>query len=182
MEVPLELSFRNFESDPAVESEIRDYVAKLEEFYDRITACTVIVEAPHQRHRQGNLYQVRIRLAVPRAEIVVDRATGDDRAHEDLHVAIRDAFKSARRQLQDYVRKLRGDVKSHDEPSTGRIIRLNADEGYGFIETADGREIYFHANSLVSVPFDRVEVGMLVRFEEQTGDEGPQASTVHCHG
>ncbi|QDU39784.1 Cold shock protein CspB [Maioricimonas rarisocia] len=180
MTIPLELSFRNLDHDPVIEEEIRGYVAKLEEFFDRITSCKVIVEAPHQRHRQGNLFQVRIRLAVPRTEIVVDRASGSSPAHEDLHVAVRDAFKSARRQLQDYVRKLRGEVKSHEEPPQGRIVRLNPEDGYGFIETPDGREIYFNANSLVDVRFEQIVEGMPVRFAEVPGDQGPQATTVRC--
>ncbi|MFG0333022.1 MAG: HPF/RaiA family ribosome-associated protein [Maioricimonas sp. JB049] len=180
MAIPLELSFRNLDHDPVIEQEIHGYVAKLEEFFDRIISCKVVVEAPHQRHRQGNLFQVRIRLAVPRSEIVVDRASGSSPEHEDLHVAVRDAFKSARRQLKDYVHKLRGEVKTHEEPPQGRIVRIIPDEGYGFIETPDGREVYFHANSLVDIRFDRIEEGTAVRFSEAPGDQGPQATTVRC--
>jgi cold shock CspA family protein/ribosome-associated translation inhibitor RaiA len=170
------------EPSPSIESEIRDKAAQLEEFFDRITACTVVVEAPHHHHQQGNLYHVRVRIAVPRKEIVVDREPSAHHAHEDLHVTIRDAFKEARRQLQDYAREIRGDVKVHETPPHGQIVKLFPEEGYGFITTPDGREIYFHANSVLDVPFDELAIGSEVRFVEEAGDKGPQATSVRLVG
>ena len=132
MQVPLELSFRDVDHTPEVEAEIRAKVAGLEEFFNRITACRVVVEAPHHHHRRGNVYHVRIFLAVPGSELVVDREPREHHAHESLHVAIRDAFDSARRRLQDYVRRLRGDVKEHEPtpPHRADAVDEASDESF----------------------------------------------------
>jgi len=116
METPVTIAFQNLDRSEWIEQDVRGYVAKLEEFYDRITSCHVVVEAPHRHHKHGNLYRVRVVLSVPHRELVVDRDRGDQAEHVDLHVAIRDAFKALRRQLEDYVRELRGDVKTHVVP------------------------------------------------------------------
>lgn len=178
MQVPLEISFRHVDHSPEIEAEIRDKVAKLEEFYDRITRCSVVIEAPHHHHQKGNLYHVRIRLGVPGREIAVDRDPPEHQAHEDPHVTLRDAFDATRRQLQDYARELRGDVKAHETPPSGFVTKLFPQEEYGFIETPDGREIYFHANSLLEIDFEKLEIGDELRFVEEQGDEGPQATSV----
>jgi cold shock CspA family protein/ribosome-associated translation inhibitor RaiA len=182
MQVPVEIDFRNMERSEAVEDDIRQHVEKLEEFFDRITSCRVVLEAPHQHHHQGNLYHVRILLSVPRRELIVDREPSEHHAHEDIHVTIRDAFKAMRRQLEDYVREMRGDVKAHARPPHGKVARLFREEDYGFIETPDGRELYFHRNAVLDDAFDGLTLGAEVRFEEEAGDKGPQASTVRLVG
>lgn len=101
MPVPVEVLFHNLDRSPAVEADIRERVAKLERFADDILSCRVTVEGPHKHHRQGNLFVVRVDLRVAGNDIIVSRSPGDDRAHEDVHVAVRDAFDAARRQLQD---------------------------------------------------------------------------------
>jgi ribosome-associated translation inhibitor RaiA len=114
MQVPLQIAFKNMDHDAAAEAEIREKAAKLEQFSDRITSCHVTVEAPHTRHLQGSVYRVRIHLALPAHQgVVVDREPEVDQSHADLRVAIRDAFKAARRQLQDAMRQLQGAVKTH---------------------------------------------------------------------
>lgn len=178
MQVPVEISFRNMDRSESVESDIREKVAKLEEFFDRITCCRVVVEAPHKHHHQGNLYHVRIQLEVPQHELVVDREPREKHSHEDVSVAVRDAFQAIRRQLEDYVRMLRGDTKTHSTVPHGRIVRLFPEEGYGFIQMPDEREVYFHANSLLDADFDHLEVGTEVRFVEEQGEKGPQAASV----
>lgn len=180
METPLQVTFRNMERTPAIEEQIEARVQKLETFCDRIVGCHVVVEAPHRRHRQGNQYSVKLQVSVPRREIVINRDPGRDEAHEDVGIAIRDAFSAAQRQLEDYVRELRGDTKSHAVPAHGRIQKLLDD--FGFIETADQREFYFHANSVIGHPFANLEVGQEVRFVEEAGDEGPQATSIHLLG
>jgi cold shock CspA family protein/ribosome-associated translation inhibitor RaiA len=183
MEVPLHIAFRNMDHDPAIAEEIRRRADKLEEFCDRITSCTVTVEAPHQHHRQGNLYRVRIHLALPRhGEVVADRERGIDHAHEDVHVALRDAFKAARRQLQDAMRERQGATKQHMPLAPGWVARLFPDYRYGFIETPDGREVFFHSHSVVDHPFEELVAGDEVRFAEEQGDKGPQATVVHVVG
>jgi cold shock CspA family protein len=142
-------------------------------------SCRVVVERANSRHNTGDLYSTRIFIALPGGkEVAVTKAQGDKHAHEDVLVAIRDAFQAARRQLEDYARIMRGDVKTHDGPPEGRVARFLAERSAGFIETDDGREIYFHRNSVVEGDFDALEIGDRVRFHEGLGADGPQASTV----
>jgi len=109
MSIPLQISFRNMDPSPAVEERIRKKAAKLERFHDRIVGCTVVVEAPHRHHHKGKLYSVRVDISVPGKDVVVDRAKPVDHAHEDVYVAVRDAFDAAVRRLEDRTRKMRGD-------------------------------------------------------------------------
>jgi hypothetical protein len=88
---------------------------------------------------------VRIDLAVLGREIMVDRSGPKDHAHEDVHVAIRDAFAAVTRKLEDVAREMRGDVKIHAAPAHGKVVRLFPDDGYGFILTSDGHEVYLRA-------------------------------------
>jgi ribosome-associated translation inhibitor RaiA len=131
MEIPLQITFRNMAPSQAIEDNIREKVSKLESFYDRIMSCRVIVEAPHRHHRKGKAYEVRIDLTVPGGELVVNRAPkrletaklrlqkvsekeenelieshepSKHAAHEDIYVAIRDAFNAAGRKLEDHAR------------------------------------------------------------------------------
>ncbi len=178
MQEPLRIAFRNMEPPIGAEEDIRARAADLERFFDGIVACSVVVEARHRHHRQGRLYHVRIDLVVPAREIVVRREPSEHHAHEELHVAIRDAFDAARRQLQDHARELRGDVKTHAGPTKGRIARLFPD--YGFLVNDAGDEVYLHKNAVLGRGFDRLREGDEVRYviEEGEGEQGPQASTV----
>lgn len=182
MQIPLEVNFRNMDHSAELEAEIRHKAENLEEFCDRITSCRVMVEAPHQHHRKGNLYRVRIHLSVPQKELVVDHDPGNRYAHEDVDVTIRDAFNAARRQLQDYVREIQGKTKTHEVPPHGRVSELYSEDNYGFITTPDDREIFFHANSVSNDAFDQLKIGSEVRFTEEEGEKGPQATTVHIEG
>lgn len=180
MEIPLRITYRDIESSPAIESQIRTRVEQLGKFHQRITGCHVTVEAHHRHHRKGKLYHVAVHLVVPEGEIVVKRDPSEHHAHEDIHVAIRDAFDAARRQVEDHVRFQRGDLKQHEIPPHGTVVRLLSDEGYGFIRSTDGQEIYFHRNSVAEGNFDALRVGDEVRFalHEGEGEKGAQASTV----
>jgi ribosome-associated translation inhibitor RaiA len=119
MELPLQLQFRNLEPSPAIEAAVRKYVNKLQNFNGDIISCRVAIESPHKHQYKGKLYRVVVDVRVPGKEIVVSRAPDDQQAHEDVYVAIRDAFDAARRQIQDYVRVRRGRVKAHEPPSEG---------------------------------------------------------------
>ncbi|MGQ0635981.1 MAG: HPF/RaiA family ribosome-associated protein [Planctomycetaceae bacterium] len=182
MAFPVQISFHGLDRSEALEADVRKHAMKLEEFSDRITSCHVVLEKPHKHHRQGNTYHVRIRVAVPRRELVVDREPEADHAHEDPYVTVRDAFKAMRRQLEDYAREIRGDVKTHAAYPPGRVIRMVPNEDYGIIETPDGREIYFHRHSVLDDAFARLHVGSAVTFVEEQGEKGPQASTVRLSG
>jgi cold shock CspA family protein len=206
MEIPLKITFRNMPPSKAIEANIEEKVAKLDSLYDGIMSCRVIVEAPHRHHHKGKAYQVRIDMTVPGDEIVINRTPkrleaaksarpeelekelaeshepSKHGAHEDLYVAIRDAFNAAGRKLQDHARRRQGKVKIHEPAAQARVVRIFPIEDYGFLETPDGREIYFHKNSVLQTSFDRLEVGTEVYFAEEVGEKGPQASTVRVAG
>jgi ribosomal subunit interface protein len=173
MQVPLQITVRNVPHSSALDARIRDKAAKLEEFDPRIISCHVTVEESGKHQHQGRQFAVHIDLRVPGREIAVTREH-----HEDVFVALRDAFDSATRQLEDVVREKRGDVKAHDVPQHGKIARLSVDEGYGFIETEDGRELYFSRENVVHPTFEHLETGMAVQFIEELAADGPQAKRV----
>jgi len=115
MNVPLQLTFRNMDHSDAVETDVRNHVEKLEQLFPNIiTACRVVVELSHQRHQQGNLFHVLVDITVPDKELVASREPRDNHAHEEMHVTLRDAFAAAKRQLEQYSQKRRGQVKTHD--------------------------------------------------------------------
>jgi len=180
MQTPLQITFRGFPHSDAVEANIRRKAEKLDNFDGHIMSCRVVVEAKHHHHHKGNLYHVRIDLTTPRNELVVSREHHDEHAHEDVYVAIRDAFNAALRQLEDYARTRRGDVKTPSGLAHGTVTALVPERDFGFIQTPDGREIYFHRNSVLGAGFDELKLGREVRFAEEEGDKGPQASTVHA--
>jgi len=183
MEVPLEIVFEGMDPSDAVRGRIEEEMAKLDRFHGRITSCRVVVEAPRHHKAKGGLFSVRVHMTLPgHVNIEAQRNPPKDQAHEDAYIAIRDAFKAARRQLQDRTRKQKGKVKAHEAPPHGRIVRLFAEEGYGFIEDSEGREVYFHRNAVLNDGFDRLAVGQEVRFADAMGEKGPQATTVQPVG
>jgi ribosomal subunit interface protein len=172
MKLPLQITTRNVSLSEAAEDTIREKAAKLESFYDRIMSCRVLVETPHRHKQQGLLYNVRLDITVPGGEIVVKREP-----NEDLYVAIRDSFDAARRQLLALVRRQRGKVKVHEAPPVGYVVDLH--DEYGFIETDEGREVYFHRNAVKgNGGFEHLEANTVVKFVEEQGEEGPQATVV----
>jgi ribosomal subunit interface protein len=182
MQLPLQIAFRNLDRSEAIAAKVEERASKLEQYYDGIIGCRVVVEAAHKHHRRGNHYHVRVDVTVPDGEFIANREPDEHHRYTDVYVAIRDAFDSMRRQLEDYARRRRGQVKAHETPGHGRIVELKSDEGYGRIESPDGRLIYFHSNSILDADFDKLELGMEVRFDEEPGERGPQASTVHVVG
>lgn len=183
MQVPAEITFRNCESSEELRTEIAKQLHRLEKFSGRITSCQVVIEAPKTRHRQGDAFKVELRIAMPeRKNILVSRSHGDIPENEHPLVAIRNAFHAAQGQIEDAAREMRGAVKTHEPPDHGRITRFLAGEDCGFIETNDGREVFFSRNAVLNDGFDDLMVGSEVRFVEQQGDKGPQASSVRLIG
>ncbi len=168
----LQLAVRNLKLSEARREDIHKKAEGLGKYFDRLMRCRVVVEVPH-RHSREALYNIEIEMRVPGAELIVKR-----QPNADLDAAVRDAFDSARRQLEDFARKFRGAVKHHEGATQGEISVLYPDGGYGYIKTPDGREIYFHGHSVVNKDFGRLRVGEKVRFVEEQGEKGPQASTV----
>jgi ribosomal subunit interface protein len=175
----LTVTFRGMDPSEAIEALVRERASRLERFRDQLVSCRVVVESPHRHHQHGRLFHIRIDVTTPGGELVVNRDHGDDHSHEDAYVAVRDAFEALERRLKDYTDKRRGYVKSRDggQP-VARIARLNAEEGYGFLGTSDGREIYFHENAVKGGTFEALTVGTPVHFAETEGTEGPQATVV----
>ncbi|MGD1211165.1 MAG: HPF/RaiA family ribosome-associated protein [Candidatus Acidiferrales bacterium] len=200
MQVPLQITFRNMESSPLVQEWIEEQVVRLDSFYRPIMGCRVAVELPHRHHRKGAQYHIRIDLTLPGGEVVIKhqpnlrtRAALEGKAkttknlevgapHKNLRQAIDDAFKAAARRLQDYARRQSGRVKTHEALPVARVRSLLPDEDYGFLVTPDGREIYFHRDSVLNRGFARLKVGTIVSFVEEKGEKGPQASTVRIAG
>ena len=178
MQTQPQVSFNDVPVDEQVRAAALEHVAQLERLSDRITGCHVVIAQPHHHHREGRLYSVRVDVVVPGGEIVVNRDQHLDHAHEDVFVALRDAFLAARRRLEDHVRRRRGVEKTHAPRARGRIAQIFPLEGYGFIETPDGREVYFHRNAISDLEFKAADVGSAVSFSEEEGEKGPQAAAV----
>lgn len=187
MKLPLQITFHNVPHSPTIESAIRAGAERLEAFYDRIMSCRVVVDQPHRHHKEGNLYQLRIDLKVPGAELVVKRDPAEHVDYRDIGIMIHEAFEEMHRQLMGFVERRRGFVKSREVPPHARVAKLFPEAGYGFLETLDGREVFFHRNSVLNGGFKQLDVGTEVSFVEELGEKGPQASTVkvvgrHGHG
>jgi cold shock CspA family protein/ribosome-associated translation inhibitor RaiA len=183
MQTPLEVDFQDLSKTPQIEDAIARHVAHLEKRYGRVTSCRVALRGPGGHHQTGGLYEVNIRLALPNGrEVNVGRTAQADERHADLAFAINHAFKRARRRLQDHVRRLQGVVKQHDGPPIGTVTRLDPSGEFGFLESGDGREIYFHRNSVLDGGFSRLAAGARVTFAEEAGEKGAQASTVKLLG
>jgi cold shock CspA family protein len=183
MQTPVEVDFQGMAGTASIQMEIAEHINELEDRFGRVTACRVVLKGPGGHHRTGGLYEVNIRLALPDGrEVNVGRTPTADERHSDLTFAINDAFKRARRQLQDQARRIDGQVKRHEAQPIGTVKLLDESGDFGFLETSDGREIYFHRNSVLNGGFDRLAVGMHVTFAEESGEKGPQASTVRLLG
>lgn len=184
MQTPPEITFVDSEPSPAVETRVRERVARLEKHFDGITSCHVFIASPHQHQRKGRRYEVRVEVRVPGTELAITGKPGDVNAHEDVYVAVRDAFDAMERQLEKWKQRIRGVVKTHEQMPQGRICEMRADEGFGRIETVDGGVIYFHRNAVVGTEFESLREGDPVEYVAQAGEseEGPQASTVRRIG
>jgi ribosomal subunit interface protein len=178
-EIPVMVTFKDMATSEAVEARIRERSQKLGRYHERITACRVVIAEAHRQHHKGTLFHVRIDLTVPDGEIVVNREPELDHAHEDAYVAIRDAFDATERQLRGWVgRHAKHGAKAHPTPRHGEVARIFAEEGFGFIETPDGDEVYFHKNAVTKNGWRKLNVGSHVRFSEAEGDKGPHATSV----
>jgi ribosomal subunit interface protein len=179
MRIPLELTFRNMPHSNAIEAAVHERVAKLERFFPRIISCRIVVEEVARRDKARALvYRVRVDVRVPGRELVGDKAPPPQRFHEDVYIALRDAFDAVVRELEDFARRERGEVKCHEEHPRGRVSTLFPERGYGFIEGPDETTVYFHRHSVQNVGFDHLAVGTEVSFIEEDGDKGPQARAV----
>ncbi|MEO7163874.1 MAG: HPF/RaiA family ribosome-associated protein, partial [Bdellovibrionia bacterium] len=184
MEVPLRLTFKNLDPSNAVASHVRELLDRLAKFYPRIVSCLVIIEVPHRNHQKGNLFLIHIILNIPGGELAIKQHQKLAVANQDIYVAIHEAFDRAKRGLDEHNQIQNRQIKKHSSPySRGHVARLLTNEegdyenDYGFLETEDGRDIYFHRHAVLGKNYDQLEIGTEVRFIEEQGDLGPQAST-----
>src|SRR3974377_1535346 len=183
MQTPPEIVFEGLPATAQINDVINTHLAQLEARWGAITCCHVFVKGPGQRHRKSGLYDVHIRLALPDGrEVNVTRTPPADERHSDLTFAVDDAFKHARRQLQDQVRRMQGHIKDHQSFATATVARIDPSGEFGFLETADGQEIYFHRNSVVGHGASSLQVGSRVTYVEEPGEKGPQATTAKVMG
>lgn len=173
MQSPLQITMRDMPHSDMLEDHIRQKVVKLENFYPHLVGCRIVIEVPHRHKQQGRKFDVRLDITVPGGELIVNRE-GDG----DVYVALRDAFDAAKRQLEDYGHRQRGATKAHPPVYHGKVTRIVTDEAYGFIETEDGRELYFHRDNLANGDFERLEIGSEVHFLEDAAADGLQAKRV----
>ncbi|MEP7068744.1 MAG: HPF/RaiA family ribosome-associated protein [Usitatibacter sp.] len=105
-----QITYRGMPHSPAMDDRIRDLAAKLDDLHPKITRCHVVVDETDRHKSKGNLFNVHVDLHIPGNEIAATH-----QAHTDAYVAISQAFDVVTRQLEDAVRRQRGDVKSHRE-------------------------------------------------------------------
>jgi cold shock CspA family protein len=164
----------------AIEELIREKVKKLERICDYISSCRVVVEDTQQYQNSGQPYRIRLTLTVPPGHhLAVTREENENDIHTSLEKEIRNAFEAAERQLKELKQRQRKEVKVHSDMK-GVVRKLFVDRGYGFIESLDGRDIYFHRNSVLHNGFDALSDGTGVMYTEEMGNEGPQATSVYA--
>ncbi len=179
MQIPLDITFRNAERSDPVEAVVRERVDKLGQIFDHIISCRVTLDVPNRTPNYDVLnHRVNVEINVPGEELVASREPNENDNFNDIYVTIRDAFDAAEQQLRSYAGRLRETQVSHEDSPYAIIDKMFLDKGYGFLMTSDGREIYFHENSVSPPGFDKLNKGDTVRFVEALGDEGPQASLV----
>ena len=181
MVLPLQITFRDMPQSDAIADLIRERVAKLERYCNVMMSCRVVIQEATRRRHQGNLFCLTLDVTVPGAELATGHGNrGEPHAYEDIRLAIRDAFQAMERQLKTYMAQRRREIKVHPSQPVARVTRLFPQDGYGFITTPEGRDVYFHTNAVINEGWEEIDIGSEVRFAEEMGDNGPQATTVEC--
>ncbi|EKD77671.1 MAG: ribosomal subunit interface protein domain/'cold-shock' DNA-binding protein [uncultured bacterium] len=171
MQVPVQITFRDFPHSDAVNTHLHEKIDHLQKFCHNIVACHVVLELSSKNRHQGNLHNTRITLTVPGKELV---STHNE--NEDLYLSIRNAFDDMTRQLEEHTRLT--NANHHQSLMYGKIVRLFNGDGFGFIESEDGTEFYFNASHVQHPDFHKLSVGMPVHFIQEAGQDGPQAHRV----
>jgi len=180
MQTPLQLEIQGFNPSDHLKQVIQDNIDKLERRFGRMTACRVAIRSPDAHHRAGEPYFVTIRLALPgrRDVMVKPPPRARDRRQAEVNFAVNDAFRRAARQLGDHATKMKSIALPNVSQPQGKVTSIDAGGNFGFLEGDDGREIYFHANSVLGGRFASLKTGDRVSYHEESGEKGPQASTV----
>jgi len=174
---PLEVRFLGIEPSPAVEAAARAKAAKLDLFRGDLMSCRVTIELADKHKHNGHPYAVRIDVTMSGKELCVDRVQ-----HEDVYVALRDAFDDMKRQIEESARRARGQEKAHPALLHGEVVRFSNEDRCGFIRTAEGDEYWFGPDNVAGMPWEHVKVGAAVRFIPELAAEGRQAKRVSLGG
>lgn len=181
MQEPLQLTFHNLDQSDALENRVRERVDRMERYYDGVIGCRVSIEAPHKQPHKSTL-GISITVHVPGKDLVVKR---EGRLHEadgrqEAARIVNDAFDAIDRQLEQFSQKQRHDVKAHDGPVYARVVRLYPAQDYGFIETPESLNLYFHRAVVRDDKYDELKVGSEVYYAaaDEEGPMGPQASSI----
>ncbi|MEX0738521.1 MAG: ribosome-associated translation inhibitor RaiA [Pseudohongiella sp.] len=102
-----QIVFHNIDQSDALTDSVNKRVEKLRRYNGDIIGGRVVLDSPHNNHHKGKVYSVTLELHTPNKEVVVTQEQHDNHAHEDLYVAIRDAFNAAERQLKSVDKKHR---------------------------------------------------------------------------
>ena len=182
MDRPLEIAFHNTEPSAAVEAEIRRHVDRLSTRYPHLTGCRVSVEALHQKHQHGNIFDVHVMMAVPGKELAVSHGPHHARerhAKPDVMASVRDAFKAAERQLLSFKERLSDEVATPNGSAvTGHVTEIEPGADHGFLLTNLGTQLYFHRDSVTNGRFEALCAGDAVHYVQEEGDAGPVAAKV----
>lgn len=181
METEPQIVFEHMDSSDAVRERVLQELADLERIFGRITSARVSMSPPPNQHTKGYLWRTNIHLALPGGrEVAVSSKPHAGAVNSDIYSSIEGAFSAARRQLQDQVRLMEGDVKAHGLGSEqiGQVDRIMPEDGYGFIVTPSGHEVWFSQRKVKHNEFRNMHIGTRVYFEEELGDQGPMATTV----
>lgn len=182
METDPQIVFENMDSSDALRARVLDELADLERIHGRITSARVSMSAPPREHRKGFLYRTNIHLVLPGGrEVAVSHNPQAGRAEHDLYTSVLDAFDVARRQLKAKVEQMEDRAKAQaggGPEQIGQVIRIFPEDGYGFIVTPSGHEVFFSRKKVKHNGFTDMQIGTRVYFEEEMGDQGPLATTV----
>lgn len=180
MQEPLQIAFHNMASSPALEERVRALFARLERYYDGIISARIVIEAPHKQPHKSTI-GVSISIGVPGRDIVVKREQRLREADDHNVRVLNEAFEAAARQVEEYSRIRRREVKAPEpERQHARIVRLYPEQDYGFIETRERQNLYFHRAVVRDDQFDALEVGSEVYYTlaDDEGALGPMASNI----
>ncbi len=183
MPVPTDITFQGIDPSDAIETRVRERIARLEAMSPDLHKCHVWVRAPHKKHK-ATQYIIDISAEMPGNTLAINRHPGDDKTHTDIYVAIRDAFEAMERKLRKWSKTRKGRPEVHAQPLQGRIASLDGYRDGGQIETTDGRLIYFHCNAVEGDGFNDLNEGDTVELsvDYKDADKGPHASFVRKIG
>ncbi|OPX20302.1 MAG: hypothetical protein BZ151_04595 [Desulfobacca sp. 4484_104] len=167
--VDTRISGRDIELLPEWRYKIEEELARLQKhYYDPIIHARVeIIGTGH--HRLGT-FEIHLVISIPGDTITLTRQG------EFVLPLIVEAFDALDRRLAEHSDIRQRLVKTHEEQAqSGKISKLFPEEEYGFIETAHGEDVYFHAHAVKRGNFDQLRIGDLVKLALEEGDQGPQA-------